>query len=97
MQSKEHAKEKARARQIKIDDKEGRTEKSRQEALKRKVHAIKHELKRKTRRNDNPEECTNLEEQLQDLTLQHGYGKLPLTGVILLPRGMRFAPNHIPE
>ena len=97
MQSKEHAKEKARARPIKKDDKEGHKETSRQQALKRKVHAIKHELKRKTRRNENPEECTKLEEQLQDLTLQHGYGKLPLTGIILLPRGMRFAPNHIPE
>ena len=88
MQSKEHAKEKARARPIKQDDKEGHTEQRRQQALKRKVHAIKHELKRKTRRNDNLEECTKLEEQLQDLTLQHGYGKLPLTGIILLPRGM---------
>ena len=58
------------------------------------MHALKHELKRMIRRNEHPEECKALAEQLQDLTVQHGYGKLPLTGVTLPPWGMRYAPTY---
>ena len=31
---------------------------------------------------------------VEELILEHGYGKLPLSGVTLLPCGMRYAPTY---
>ena len=89
MQSPEHAKEAARAREINPEDKEAVKEKRRQEQLKMQVHSLRHQLREMKCDNagsTHPQEWEALREQLQELTLQHGYGKLPLDGSILNPR-----------
>ena len=83
MRSPEHAKEKARSRPIKPEDEEAVNQKKREVELKMQVHSLKHQLRQMKRENAHelyPQKYEALEQQLQDLTLQHGYGKLPLDG-----------------
>ena len=89
MRSPEHEKEKSRSRKINSDDEEAVNEKRRQVQLKLQVHSLRHQLRMMKRQNavkNNPREWATLQKQLQDLTLQHGYGKLPSDGRILQPR-----------
>ena len=53
------------------------------------VHSLRHQLREMNRENaaiTQPEKYEALRKQLQDLTVQHGYGKLPLDGSILHQR-----------
>ena len=89
MDSPEHEKEKARSRRINPDDEETKNQKERQLELKMQVHSLRHQLREMNRKNTaktHPRKWEALRKQLQDLTLQHGYGKLPLDGSILHPR-----------
>ena len=89
MRSPEHGKEKARAQKIDPQDEETVKEKQQQVNLKIKVHSLRHQLRQMKRGNASesaPQRYEQLQKQLQNLTLQHGYGKLPLDGSILQPR-----------
>ena len=89
MHSPEHEKEKARSRRINRDDEETRNQKERQLEVKMQVHSLRHqlrEMKREIAAKTHPRKWEALQQQLQDLTLQLGYGKLPLDGSILHPQ-----------
>ena len=89
MQSTEHEKEKQRSRLIKPEDEEGINEKKRQRELNIKVHALRQqnrEMRKENTAKNDPQKWYTHQNQLQQLTLQHGYGKLPWNGKILLPR-----------
>ena len=89
MRSPEHEKEKARSQRINQEDEEAVNQKKRQVELKMQVHSLRHQLREMKRENaakTDPQAWEALQKQLQGLTLQHGYGKLPLDGSILDPR-----------
>ena len=82
-------KEKSHSRKINSEDEEAVNEKRRQVQLKLQVHSLRHQLRMMKRQNavtNNPREWETLQKQLEDLTLQHGYGKLPSDGTILQQR-----------
>ena len=89
MRSPEHEKEKARSQRINPEDEEAVNQKKNQVELNMQVHSLRHQLREMKRENTaktNPQAWEALQKQLQDLTLQHGYGKLPLKRSILDPR-----------
>ena len=82
-------KAKAHSQRINPEDEEAVNQKKRQVELKMQVHSLRHQLREMKRENaakTDPPAWEALQKQLQDLTLQHGYGKLPLDGSILDPR-----------
>ena len=101
MKSPEHMREKNRAERLDPDNAEAVREKERQIALKLKVHSLRHmvrQMKRLHSKNILYSQMSELEEQqykkwrsgemeqeLQVLTEEHGYGKLPLNQSMLLP------------
>ena len=102
MQSPEHEKEKTRAQKVDPADAKAVKEKDRQVALKVRVHSLKHQLQqvKKLHQTTDYHQMTwqqqqqydhwrsgHMERELQELTLQHGYGKLPLDGSLLQERG----------
>ena len=95
MRSPEHQNEKARSQRINPEDEEALNQKRRQVELKMQVHSLRHQLREMKRENaaktdpqawEDPQKWEALQTQLQDLTLQHGYGKLPLDGSIIPER-----------
>ena len=80
-------KKKARSRKKNNpEDEEAVNQIKREVELKMQVHSLKHQLRQMKRENAHKKKSTKnetLEAQLQDLTLQHCYGKLPLDGSIL--------------
>ena len=101
MKSPEHMREKNRAERLDPDNAEAVREKERQIALKLKVHSLRHmvrQMKRLHSKNILYSQMSEQEEQqykkwrsgkmeqeLQVLTEEHGYGKLPLNQSMLLP------------
>ena len=100
MASPEHAKEKARALLLDEGNAEAVLEKERQLNVKVKVHSLRHQKRQmkalyfKTWYSEMSEEqqqqytkwwSGEMDQELQSLTLEHGYGKLPLDESILFP------------
>ena len=74
---------------INPEDEEAMNQKKHQVELKMQVHSLTHQLREMKRENaakTNPQAWEALQKQLQDLTLQHGYVKLPLNGSILVSK-----------
>ena len=102
MQSPEHDKEKKRAQKVDPANEEAVNEKNRQVELKMRVHSLRHQLRqvrilhnkniayhdmsRQQQQQYDYWSSGNMEKELQELTRQHGYGKLPLDGTILQQR-----------
>ena len=100
MKSPGHTKEKARARRLDPSNKEAVREKEHQIDVKQKVHSLRHqmrqmkalhakkwysEMSRQQQQQYTKWRSGEMEQELQSLTLEHGYGKLPLDKRILLP------------
>ena len=106
MRSPEHAQEKARALRLDPGNTEAVREKERQLKVKQKVHSLRHlirqmkalhvkkwygEMSWKEKQQYTKWWSGEMDQELQSLTLKHGYGKLPLDKRILLPT--RFPDN----
>ena len=93
MNSDEHAREKARALKLDPGNAEAVREKERQLEVKRKLHSLKHqerqvralhakkwysEMNGEERKQYLKWQSGELEQEIQALTMEHGYGKLPL-------------------
>ena len=100
MKSPEHEKEKVRAQRLDTGNAEAVLEKERQEKLKMKLHRLRHQIRQmkalhaKKLYSDmswqQQQQYTKwlsgeMDQELESLTLEHGYGKLPLDKGILLP------------
>ena len=94
MKSDGYLREKARSRKVDPDNEKMVQEKALQVKLKVKVHSLRHGLRQVKARKAKADkegwhalqkEQRKLEEQLQELTLLHGYGKLPEDAQLLLP------------
>ena len=100
MRSPEHAKEKTRALRLDPDNAEAVRARERQLEIKKKVHCLRHQIRQmkalhgKTWYSEmswlQQQQYTKwrsgeMEQELQSLTLEHGYGKLPLDKSILVP------------
>ena len=100
MRSPEHAQEKARALRLDPRNTEAVREKERQLKVKQKVHSLRHlmrqmralhrkkwygEMSWQEKRQYRKWRSGEMDQELQSLTLKHGYGKLPLDERILLP------------
>ena len=100
MKSPEHAKEKFRTQRLDTGNEEAVLEKEGQQKLKMKLHRLRHQrrqmkaLHAKTWYSDMSwrqqqlytKWCSGeMDQELQRLTLAHGYGSLPLDNSLLLP------------
>ena len=89
MRSPEHERERDRSQKNSPENEKAVNQKKGQVALKMHVHSLRHQLREMKRENaakNHPQRWQALQKQLQDLTLQHGYGKLPSDGRILQQR-----------
>ena len=100
MKSADHAKEKARAQTLDPGNAEAVREKEQQQKVKLKVHSLRHQIRQmkalhqkkwynemssQQQQQHTKWRSGDMERELQSLTLEHGYGKLPLGKGILLP------------
>merc|ERR1712079_820113 len=103
MRSPEHERERDRSQKNSPENEKAVNQKKRQVALKMHVHSLRHQLREMKRENaakTHQQRWQALQKQLQDLTLKHGYGKLPLDGRILHPRYdllLEAAATAVPE
>ena len=100
MRSPEHAKEKVRAQKLDAGNAQAVIEKERQQKLKMKLHRLRHQI-RQMKALHAKKWCSDMswrqkqrytkwcsgemDQELESLTLEHGYGMLPFDKGILLP------------
>ena len=100
MKSPEHEKEKVRAQRLDTGNAEAVLEKKRQGKLKMKLHRLRHQIRQMKALHakkwysdmswQQQQQYTKwlsgeMDQELESLTLEHGYGKLPLGKGSLLP------------